>query len=112
MNDSDVRQFKELLLKQKSELLSVAESANEAARPVELDQASVGRLSRMDAIQGQQMAQEAVRRREARLVRIDGALRRIERGDFGRCHVCGEEIDMRRLQIDPTATRCVACKAP
>lgn len=110
MNDPEVQQFKERLLELKSELLSLAETANDAARPVQLDQSSVGRLSRMDAIQGQQMAQEALRRRASQLVRIDGALRRIGSGDFGFCHVCGKEIDPRRLQFDPTTTRCVSCK--
>jgi DnaK suppressor protein len=64
----------------------------------------------MDAMQGQEMAQEAARRREAHLVCIEGALRRIETGGFGYCYVCGEEIDPRRLEADPTATRCIACK--
>ena len=76
---------------------------------MELDQASVGRLSRMDAMQSQQMAQELARRRQQQLVRIEGALRRIESGDYGYCSVCDEEIDVRRLTLDPTNTRCVKC---
>lgn len=109
MEDADIR-FRKHLLQRRSELQQVAETSKEAAKPVELDQTSVGRLSRMDAMQAQQMAQEVGRRRESELVRIDGALRRIDAGEFGWCYVCGEEIDPRRLDIDPTTTRCVKSK--
>jgi len=55
------------------------------------------------------MAQEAERRRQQQLTKIGAALRRIESGDFGYCYVCGEEIDMRRLAVEPTITRCIKC---
>lgn len=103
-------EMKERLLKLKADLLSIAESGNEAARPVQLDQSSVGRLSRMDAMQAQSMAIAAGRRREEQLARITGALRRIESGDFGHCFACGEEIGLERLRFDPTTTRCIGCK--
>ena len=75
----------------------------------ELDQQRMGRLSRMDALQGQQMAQASARRRQEMLTRIEGALRRIETGDFGYCFVCGEDIGEERLRVDPTVTRCIDC---
>ena len=97
------------MLQLKLELVRVKELSEESTKPVKLDQASVGRLSRMDAMQVQSMAQETVRRYELQLGKVEGALRRIENGDFGFCYVCSEEIENRRLEIDPTATRCVAC---
>lgn len=109
MNAADTERFSQRLLQLKADLLNIAETSKEAARPVELDQTSVGRLSRMDAMQSQQMAQESIRRRESQLVKIEGALKRIEDGDFGYCYVCGEEIDPRRLIVEPTTTRCVSC---
>lgn len=109
MEPADIEKFRERLLHLKSELEGVEETSREFTKPVELDQASVGRLSRMDAIQAQQMAKEAARRRQLQLVRITGALRRIEDGNYGYCFVCGEEIDPRRLSVDPTTTRCVGC---
>ena len=112
MSEAQIDKFRQRLLQLRAELLSSAESYREATRPVELDQARVGRLSRMDALQGQAMAQESARRREAHLVRIEGALQRIEAGGFGYCYVCGQEIGLRRLEADPTATRCIACKEP
>ena len=109
MEDAEIEQLRAGLLGQREELQELDESSREAAKPVELDQASVGRLSRMDAMQAQQMAQETDRRRQQQLVRIEAALRRIDSGDFGCCLVCGEEIDIRRLSVDPTNTRCITC---
>lgn len=83
--------------------------AGEARQTVELDQQAVGRLSRMDALQAQAMAQAQERKRSADLVRIDMALRRLEEGEYGYCSECGEEIPDARLQIDPMAERCVKC---
>lgn len=76
---------------------------------VVLDQSSVGRLSRMDAIQGQQMAIESERRRKEQILQIKAALKRIQENDFGYCLSCGEEIALGRLSINPAATHCVAC---
>ncbi len=109
MNAEDTERYSQHLLQLQADLLNIAAASKEAARPVELDQASFGRLSRMDAMQSQQMAQEIIRRRESQLVKIEGALKRLAAGDFGYCYVCGKEIDPRRLNADPVTTRCVAC---
>ncbi|HEY5627063.1 MAG TPA: TraR/DksA C4-type zinc finger protein [Nitrospira sp.] len=109
MNNQELEQFRTKLTAMQRELRAVNESAAEDGKPVELDQSSVGRVSRMDAIQAQQMSLETARRREQLLVKIDGALRRIESGRFGPCFQCGEEIDIRRLAADPTITRCRDC---
>ncbi len=79
------------------------------ANPVELDQAKVGRLSRMDAMQGQQMAMEATRRRQRQLLLVEAAQRRINTGEYGRCQECDEDIDIRRLQVDPACLLCIGC---
>ncbi|MDH3665420.1 MAG: TraR/DksA family transcriptional regulator [Paracoccaceae bacterium] len=83
-------------------------SADERA-PVELDQQMVGRLSRMDALQVQAMAKETSRRRTAELKRIEAALTRLKEGEFGYCLECGEEIAVRRLELDPAAPLCINC---
>ena len=90
-------------------LESVAEAGAEAARPVELDQTKVGRVSRMDAIRSQAMSVETERRRTAELARIRAALKRIDDGEFGDCLHCGGSIGAERLAIDPAATLCIEC---
>ena len=78
-------------------------------KPVALDQSMVGRLSRMDAIQGQAMAIETDRRRALELIRLDSALARLDAGEYGACVRCGEEIAAKRLNFDPAVTLCVDC---
>lgn len=102
-------EYKAILVKQKAELEAIQADSSQDSKPVELDQAMVGRLSRMDAMQGQAMAQATARRRKEQLQRIEGALRRIESGDFGYCAICDTEIDPKRLRVDPTLTRCIKC---
>ena len=76
---------------------------------VTLDQQSVGRLSRMDALQRQAMAQATGRRREVQRQRIMAALARIDEGEYGYCVDCGEEIAAGRLEFDPAIPNCVSC---
>ena len=87
--------------------LDAATAGSRAA--VELDQTRVGRLSRMDALQGQAMAQEQQRRRQVELARIYAALKRIEQGEYGWCLKCGDAVAKARLASDPAAPLCVDC---
>ena len=105
-NPATIRQRLE---KERAELLALSEAAADERRPVVLDQQSVGRVSRMDAMQVQAMAQSVEARRRARLPLIEAALRRLDAGDYGYCTDCGEQIPARRLAIDPTIARCVDC---
>jgi len=109
MDEAALEQYRKALLRLQAELRALAETSRESGETVELDQTRVGRLSRMDAMQSQQMALETARRRQQQLTKVEGALRRIESGDFGYCFVCGDEIDERRLAIDPTVSRCMGC---
>lgn len=105
----DKEHFKNKLLKLREELQQIEESGNEAAKTVELDQSSVGRLSRMDAMQAQAMSIESKRRREIKEKRIESALQRIDNDEFGYCLSCEEDIDPKRLEFDPSALLCIDC---
>ena len=76
---------------------------------VELDQQAVGRLSRMDALQNQAMAQATGARRAAERQRLRAALARLDEGEYGYCEDCGDEIAEGRLRLDPAAAKCVDC---
>lgn len=91
------------------ELAQEDAAAADSTAPVTLDQEAVGRLSRMDALQGQAMALAARDRRAAERWRIEATLIRLGTEDFGWCHACGEEIAEKRLVNDPTVTHCIRC---
>ncbi|MBT3702344.1 MAG: TraR/DksA family transcriptional regulator [Alphaproteobacteria bacterium] len=97
------------LIARQVELQILAQNSADSRRPVELDQTSVGRLSRMDALQGQAMALETEQRRKNELVKIESALVRMEEDEYGYCLGCGEEIAPKRLELDPAIAMCIDC---
>ena len=109
MSPAQAKDFRVRLLRLREELTDLETISAEARKPVALDQARVGRLSRIDAMQNAQMAQEASRRRQQQLARISGALARITAGEYGYCSLCDEDISIGRLGIDPTYSLCIRC---
>lgn len=80
-------------------------AASEAVSP----DVSIGRLSRLESMQHQQIALAGKRRLEDERSRLIEARRRIDAGTFGRCLFCGRDIPSDRLLIKPDAVSCVGC---
>lgn len=70
---------------------------------------AIGRLSRLDSMQMQEMALEAQRRRDVRIRQLGEALERMDVGTFGTCAICHQSIDYERLTVYPEASVCGAC---
>jgi DnaK suppressor protein len=109
LSKSQIAALKTIMLERQAELKALDEEAAGWSDTVELDQQSVGRLSRMDAMQQQEMARAEARRRTSDLARIDIALKRMDEDEYGWCAECGEPIAYKRLEIDPAAALCVTC---
>ena len=109
MTPSQLNHFRQRLETLCAELRGINEKACESTKPVQLDQASVGRLSRIDALQMQAMALETQRRRQTQLKLVEAALKRITSGEYGICIACEEDINPRRLEFDLTASLCIDC---
>ncbi|MFD0916010.1 TraR/DksA family transcriptional regulator [Pseudahrensia aquimaris] len=105
----DLAKASQRLMAKQEELEASSALSAEARKPVALDQQSVGRLSRMDAMQQQAMDKATEAKRKADLLRIENAHRRLRDGEYGYCEECGEEIPDGRLAVDPMAVRCVGC---
>jgi DnaK suppressor protein len=105
----DLEALRAKLLARREELLEEDRLSSDSRAPVTLDQDSVGRLSRIDAMQLQEMALAQARRRKNERAAIDAALRRIDDGDFGYCRKCGDDIAPARLEHNPSVTTCIAC---
>ncbi len=109
MEQDQLDTFRQTLISLRNDIKQLIKDSSEAAGTVTLDQSKVGRLSRMDALQAQQMAQEMARRRQIQLQKIDSALRRMDSREYGYCLNCDEEIAVARLEFDPASTRCINC---
>lgn len=105
----DHQKARAALQARQDELERLSKISADSRATVTLDQASVGRLSRMDALQSQAMAQATERQRSAELARIKAALLRMDEDEYGYCIVCGEQIPAKRLEIDPAASHCIKC---
>ncbi len=104
-DDIDVKYFRQQLEKRLDEITA----GQKPVEPVDLDQARVGRLTRMDAMQQQAMTQAAARLLSLEKQRIRTALDRMASGDYGYCIGCEEEIAEGRLRADPSHLTCIAC---
>ncbi|WP_034491943.1 TraR/DksA family transcriptional regulator [Afifella pfennigii] len=109
LEPAEMEELRRRILDELAELTAVSAAAAEDSRPVTLDQQSVGRLSRMDAMQRQAMALASSQRREARLRGLKSALARMEAGEYGFCLTCEEPIAIGRLRADPIVRSCLAC---
>ncbi|WIX32585.1 TraR/DksA family transcriptional regulator [Salinicola sp. JS01] len=107
--DIDIDRVRTRLKDLRAELIEQSHESSDSRATVMLDQQSVGRLSRMDALQGQAMAKAEEQRRQQTLLRIDSALMRLDREAFGECIECGEWISAKRLEWDPTVLKCIDC---
>lgn len=80
----------------------------ELVKPIPLD-ASIGRISRMDAINNKTINESSLREKKQQLKKLQRALEQSESKQFGICTKCGEEIPFGRLEYMPHTTRCVQC---
>ena len=105
-----LKKYREYLEESLLEIEQYLEKTEESAEAVSPDK-SLGRLSRMEAMQDQQLMLEARRRKKMQKVAVQSALQRIENGQFGRCIFCGNLIPEERLDVAPESSSCVNCSA-
>ena len=109
LTDEELATLREALVAKLDALRASSETSADDRKPVTLDQQSVGRLSRMDAMQMQAMAQASEKRRRQEVSRIESAINRIDEGEYGYCVTCGDGISEKRLKADPTIPTCINC---
>ena len=107
--NNDLDHLATMIRSEMDQLKYLSETAKDSRAPVALDQQSVGRLSRMDAMQQQSMELATEERRQQRLAALAAALRRVDSGDYGYCLKCDDKIAAGRLAVDPAVTLCIDC---
>lgn len=111
LTPAELAEIAALLRQAATELRALIADEGGLTGTVELDQSAVGRVSRVDALQQQQMALANKRRAERRLEGVEAAIERYEEDSeaFGWCPGCGEPIGVRRLRAVPESVFCVPC---
>ena len=107
-NLKDNPHFKRLQQRE-SELKDILESLKESAKPVDLNN-PIGRLSRMDALQHQQMSLHSKKQTDLALEQVKQAYERLKEETYGYCVLCEEEIGKKRLQAKPETPLCIECQ--
>lgn len=110
LTEEQVEELEDRLRELLQELQGQIETARDGSRPVDLDE-PIGRLSRMDAMQQQQMTKAHRRRIELRLKQTQAALGRVDRGEYGDCVFCEEPIGYKRLSVRPESPMCLVCQS-
>jgi DnaK suppressor protein len=109
LSGDDRRAIRERLERQLEELRAQIELLKTSAAPVSLD-LSIGRVSRVDAMQQQQMASASRRRAEVEMRQVGAALRKLQGASYGECALCGGAIGRRRLLARPATPYCRHCE--
>ena len=108
MDDCQKNVYHEKLLHTLDEIEEFLAKSKGAAKAVSPDK-SLGRLSRMEAMQDQQLLLEVRRRQIRRKAEVIAALSRLEQNLFGKCIFCKKEISSERLEVFPETQTCPEC---
>nr|WP_321259535.1 TraR/DksA C4-type zinc finger protein [uncultured Pseudodesulfovibrio sp.] len=109
MTDAQKQEFKVFAQAEIEALKAEIPRLKELLKPVAPDNA-IGRISRMDNIVNQSVAEAQLSKSKVRLVRLKEALKRVDEDeDFGLCAECEEPIPMARLKAMPETAFCVEC---
>ncbi|MEX0964715.1 MAG: TraR/DksA family transcriptional regulator [Pseudohongiellaceae bacterium] len=110
LSTNQLQDLRALLLTRKTKLEQQLEDAVSATGVVTLDQTTVGRVSRIDAMQQQSMAVSTRSKAQTSLRKVLAALKRIDVNDYGYCSQCDELIEHKRLCVQPEASHCLKCQ--
>ena len=108
MDEADKKKYRISLEENLLSIERYLKSSTEAAAAVEPDK-GLGRLSRLEAMQDQQLVMEMRRRKKRQLAEIKSALSKLEMGNYGVCVFCNSLISAERLEATPEVQTCVRC---
>ena len=104
-------QLKALQKKIENETKSTQKKINEYSllcKPIAPEN-SIGRISRMDAINNKSVVEAALRVAKEKLQQLKNMQNKIKDVDFGVCQKCKNTIPFERLMIQPYSRFCVIC---
>lgn len=108
MTDDERIELKATIQRTIEETKLEIEKLRESTQPIAPDQ-SLGRLTRMDAIQSKSINEAALRKAEFKMEALERAITNADNEDFGKCKVCGNQIQTGRLMFMPECEMCIRC---
>lgn len=108
MTEEEKNKLKKIIKSRIRETKEDISELTELVKPIPLD-ASIGRISRMDAINNKTINESSLREKKQQLNKLERAIENAESDKFGICTKCGNEIPFGRLEYMPHTTRCVNC---
>lgn len=109
LTEAQLEAFRQRLLDAKASVEALLAQTAADAKPVDLE-LPIGRLTRIDAIQMQGMAQMNRNQLEIRLQQIEASLQSFRRGLYGMCRHCKQPVHLERLKVLPESPFCVDCQ--
>lgn len=112
MDKNKLNHYKELLLKEKDEVLEEIMEVDETAKALmEEEEHNVNDSVDLANLSiNQNLLKSMSKKNQDKIMAIEAALKRIEENTFGICISCGNPIEENRLEAVPWATKCISCK--
>ena len=108
MTEEERSEIKEMIAKRIVKVEKKVVNYEEMTQPIKPEN-SIGRLSRLDAINNKSVVEAALRRAKENLNALKAAVESIEEEEFGLCKGCGNAIPMGRIVLKPENPYCVSC---
>jgi len=108
MNKKEKDQLRELIPQRIARVRVDIEELIELTKPIEPD-CAIGRVSRMDAINNKSINDASLIKKRLQLEGLIASLENLDHNDFGKCLICGNEMQMGRILIMPESRKCMAC---
>ena len=108
MTKEERKQFRQKIKEQIKKIDFEVAQLEELTQPISPEN-SIGRISRMDAINNKSVAEASLRNSKKKLGKLRLALTKVDLPEFGICQLCKNPIPIGRLMFMPESTRCVRC---
>ena len=108
MTKEQRQQIKDKIIQDLEAMQNEIDGLQDKVKPITPD-CSLGRLTRQEMIQEQQVNEHALHEAEIRVNKLKYALQKVDKEGYGICAECEEEIIFGRLMLLPESTHCVAC---
>lgn len=110
LTEEQPARFRERLDEARDTAIVVLGLTVDDVKPIEASGSAIGRVTRIDAIQMQRMAQMSRAQLELRVAKVRNALAALDAGTYGTCRFCKGPIDFSRLEALGEAPFCLPCQ--